>query len=262
MKRLLITGAAGVLGTMLRERLCEEAEILRLSDLNDLGAARAGEELVRCDLADAAAVEALVEGCDGIVHLGGISGEAPYDLIEAGNLRGVYNLYEAARKHGMPRILFASSNHTIGYYPQGQHLAPEDPVKPDTLYGVSKVFGEAVASFYHSKHGQESALVRIGSCMPVPTNHRMLATWFSYDDFVALVRAVFCAPSLGCPVIWGVSNNDAAWWDNSHVGHLGWQAKDNAEAYRAQIERDVARPPATAAMEKWQGGNLIEDIES
>lgn len=122
------------------------------------------KSLVRCALEDEQAVHDLVRGCDGIVHLGGVSVERAFDPIESANLRGVYNLYEAARLNGLPRILFASSNHTIGYYPQGKQLAPDTPFLPDGLYGVSKIFGEAMASLYHSKFGQETAIVRIGSC--------------------------------------------------------------------------------------------------
>ena len=133
MNRILITGAAGQLGGMLREKLKGRAGVLRLSDVADLGPAGEGEEIVPCDLADGAAVKRLVEGCDGIVHLGGISVEKSFDLIEAANLRGVYNLYEAARAHGMPRIVFASSNHTIGYHEQTERLDHTAPYRPDSL---------------------------------------------------------------------------------------------------------------------------------
>ncbi len=155
MKRILITGAAGQLGSTLRETLKPHAESLRLSDIAGITDLGPNEEFVQCDIADGAAVKALVEGCDAIVHLGGISVEKSFDLIEAANLRGVYNLYEAARLHGMPRIIFASSNHTIGYYRQDERLRHTDPFRPDSLYGVSKIFGEAIASLYHSKFGQE-----------------------------------------------------------------------------------------------------------
>lgn len=259
MKRLLITGAGGKLGSMLRGRLGHLAEIIRLSDVVDMGAAAANEEIIRCSLEDGGAVHALVKDCDGIVHLGGISVEKAYDPIEAANLRGVYNLYEAARLAGMPRILFASSNHTIGYYRQGEQLSPQTPFLPDGLYGVSKIFGEAMASLYHSKFGQETAIVRIGSCEEKPTNWRMLSTWLSHDDLVSLVEAVFHAPKLGCPVIWGVSANDDSWWDNSHVDFLGWQRRDNAARFRTDIERDVPRPDPDAAIAKYQGGVFIDE---
>lgn len=259
MKRLLITGAAGALGRAMRSRLAGTAEILRLSDISDLGPANLGEECVQCDLGDAAAVNRLVEGCDGILHLGGISVEDKFSKILNANLLGLYNLYEAARAHGQPRILFASSNHTVGFYRQDQHIDVNAPMRPDGLYGVSKCFGEHLARMYFEKFGQETALVRIGSCMEKPTNHRMLASWMSYRDFVALIERVFHAPMLGCPVIWGVSNNDRRWWDNSHADYLGWKPQDNAETYRAEIDAALGKPDPKAAMHVYQGGNFVND---
>ena len=259
MNRILITGAAGQLGTVLREKLRGHASILRLSDVADLPPAREGEEVVQCDLSDGAAVMKLVEGVDGIVHLGGISTERAFDLIEAANLRGVYNLYEAARAHGMPRIVFASSNHTIGYHDQTTRLDHGAPLRPDSLYGVSKIFGEAVASLYHDKFGQESALVRIGSCTPRPENWRMLATWLSHDDFVSLIGAVFAAPRLGCTMVWGASANDHGWWDNSHAAFLGWQPRDNAAHHADHIAATVPRPDPNAPIARYQGGAFTEE---
>lgn len=259
MERLLITGAAGGLGQMLRGRLSHLAPILRLADIAAAADPAPNEEIVQCDLADEEAVFRMVEGCDGIVHLGGISVERSFELIEAANLRGVYHLYEAARAHGLPRIIFASSNHTIGFYPQDQRLHADDPVRPDGLYGVSKVFGEAMARMYYEKFGQETAIVRIGSCTPAPRDWRMLSTWFSHDDFVSLIETVFRVPRLGCPIVWGASANDAGWWDNSASGYLGWVPRDNAAAYRALIETQVPRPSADAPVARYQGGTFTAD---
>ncbi|PRY85590.1 NAD-dependent epimerase/dehydratase family protein [Donghicola tyrosinivorans] len=253
MKRLLITGAAGGVGRVARTRLAHLADVIRLSDIADLGEAGPNEELVQCDLSDEAAVFELVKDCDAILHLGGVSIERTYDEIDAGNLRGVYNLYEAARANGMPRIVFASSNHTIGYYEQDQRLTVDMPTKPDGWYGVSKVFGEAVAHMYHQKFGQETAILRIGSLFDKPVDRRMMATWFSFDDFVSLMERVFAVPRLGCPTIWGASANTCGWWDNSHIGWLGWTPKDDSEVFRAEIEQQPKRP-ADAPDVIYQGG--------
>ncbi|MGI6247487.1 MAG: NAD-dependent epimerase/dehydratase family protein [Pseudochelatococcus sp.] len=259
MKRLLITGAAGGLGSVMRRRLAPLAQVLRLSDIADMGPAAANEEIVPCDLADGAAVARLVEGCDGIVHLGGISVERSYGLIRAGNIDGVFNLYEAARAHGRPRIVFASSNHTVGFYRQEERLTADMPTRPDGLYGVSKVFGEALAHMYHDKFGQESALVRIGSCTEKPLNHRMLSTWISPRDFASLIERVFSVPRLGCPVIWGISANAAGWWDNSHIGYLGWRPQDNAEDWRSELDATVPRPAPDDPVAEFQGGVFTRD---
>ncbi len=259
MKRLLITGAAGGLGSAMRPRLAHLADSLRLSDVADLGEAAPHEELVTCDLADPAAVEALVDGCDGIVHLGGISNEQPWSQIRSANIDGIVNLYEAARKHGNPRIVFASSNHAIGYYKQSEHLDAMVPTRPDGLYGVSKVFGEAIASMYHDKFGIETAIVRIGSCFAEPTTHRMLATWMSFEDFARLIERVFTAPRLGCPVIYGASANATNWWDNRHADYLGWRPQDSSEAFRAKVEATCARPGPDAPDALYQGGMFTAD---
>lgn len=254
MKRLLITGAAGALGSVCRRRLTHMAETLRLSDMADLGEAAPHEELVRCDLGDRAAVEAMVEGCDGIVHFGGRSTEDRWDVIRNANIDGMVNLYEAARRHGRPRIVFASSNHAIGYYEQTRRIDAAAPTRPDGLYGLSKVFGEQIARLYFDKFGIETASIRIGSCFPEPKNHRMLATWLSYDDLVRLIERVFAVPRLGCPVVFGASANDASWWDNGLAAYLGWVPKDNAEVYRAALDAALPRPAADAPDAVYQGG--------
>ncbi|MDQ0455706.1 NAD-dependent epimerase/dehydratase family protein [Rhizobium paknamense] len=258
MHRLLITGAAGGIGRVMREKLAPLATILRLSDITDLGTAADHEELVTCDLGDKASVDRLVDGCDGIVHLGGMSGEAPFSKIMHANIAGCYNLYEAARAHGQPRILLASSLHTVGFYRQDEYFDATIPPRPDGLYGVSKCFAEMMAQMYFDKFGQETAVVRIGSCFEHPRDQRMLATWFSYGDFASLAECVFKAPRLGCPIIWGVSNNDACWWDNRKANFLGWRPKDNAGEYRAHIEATVPPPDPNSASALYQGGPFTE----
>lgn len=260
MKRLLITGANGGLGSVCRQRLGHLADTIRLSARKGLGEAGPNEEIVYCDLGDKAAVEALVEGCDGIVHMGGQATEAPWETIRNANIDGMFHLYEAARKSSTtPRIIFASSNHAIGYYQQTERLDANSPTKPDGLYGLSKVFGEAMASMYYHKFGIETASIRIGSCFPEPKNHRMLSTWMSYDDFILLIERIFTVPRLGCPIIYGASANDASWWDNREVAYLGWQPKDNAEVFRAKIDAAMSPPPKDDVNAFYQGGGFAGD---
>lgn len=257
LKKLLITGAAGGLGRLARENLADVAETLRLTDIAALERVSSNEEVMCGDLGDSAFVDRLVEGCDGILHLGGISVENHFDAILHANIIGVHNLYSAAQKHGQPRILFASSNHTIGFHTPSTRLDAASTLRPDSYYGVSKCFGEAVASLYHDKLGQETAIVRIGSCYPKPHDVRMLSTWLSPRDFLALIRRVFTVPTLGCPVIYGVSANRDCWWDNQAVRHLGWEPQDSSETYRAEIEAQAAEHDQnTDRMLKYQGGNF------
>ena len=256
MQRLLITGAAGGLGKLLRQELAGYAPILRLSDIADLGNAAPGEETVTCDLADAAAVSDLVAGCDFIVHLGGISTENTFESILQANLRGTYNVFEAARKHGKPRILFASSNHAIGFHDRETRLDGTSSTRPDSLYGVSKCFGEALASYYYDKFGIETVCVRIGSCFPEPRDRRMLATWLSGADFVRLVKCVAEAPRVGHTIVYGASANREQWWDNTHAGFLGWEPQDSAEQFRAKIEAATPRPDPNDPAVRYQGGGF------
>lgn len=255
LKKLLITGAAGGVGRLIAGQLGAVAETFRLSDIAPIENPEA--EFVPCDLSDAEAVDRLVEGCDGILHLGGISVERSFDEILGPNLIGVHNIYEAARKHGGPRVLFASSNHVVGYYRQDEHLDATAAHQPDGWYGISKSYGEAVALMYHRKFGIESALVRIGSCFAEPKDRRMLATWMAAEDFVSLIERVFLAPRLGCPVIYGISNNDIRWWDNSKVAYLGWKPKRNSAEFAEKVEQ-LPMPAPDASVSVYQGGAFTD----
>ena len=254
--RLLVTGAAGGIGRLVRGRLGGVAEIVRLSDIQPLDGVGKGEEVEVCDLAEFDAVRSLVRGCDGILHLGGKSIEGTFDEILQSNLIGLYNVYEAARQEGVSRVLFPSSNHAIGFHEREARLDAAAPLRPDSLYGASKCYGEAIARLYYDKFGIESAIVRIGSCFKEPLDHRMLATWLSPDDFIRLIERVFLAHRLGCPVIYGVSANDECWWDNSSVEYLGWRPRDNAEAFRAQLDARFEPPAANDPGTRFQGGKF------
>ena len=255
--RLLLTGAGGNLGKVLRERLPKYADVLRISDISDLGAARKGEEVIPCNLADPHAVDALVAGTDAIVHLGGISVERPFEEILPANIQGVYNLYEAARRHGVRRIVFASSNHTIGFYKQGEVIDNTVPTKPDGYYGLSKVFGEQLASFYFDRYGIETVAIRIGSSFAEPQDRRMLVTWLGYDDLEQLIRRAVFVPKVGFTVVYGMSANRDRWWDNRYAVHLGYVPTETSEIFRTQVE---AQPPLPAddPAALYQGGAFVK----
>ncbi|MEO1694715.1 MAG: NAD(P)-dependent oxidoreductase, partial [Pseudomonadota bacterium] len=241
LKRLLMTGAAGGVGTAIRPLLPAFAEHVVLSDIAEIDDCAAHETFKPCELSDEAAVADLVTGCDGIIHFGGISIEKPFDLILQGNIVGLYNLYEAARHNGKPRIIFASSNHAIGYYRRDQRLDNTVVPQPDSLYGVSKVFGENIASLYFNKFSQETLSVRIGSCFPEPKNPRMLATWMAVEDLADLCARAFAAPRLGHTIVYGASANDETWWDNSNAAFLGWTPQHTSAKWRAEVL--AAAPP-------------------
>jgi uronate dehydrogenase len=248
--RVLVTGAAGALGKELRRRLYGRYQLLRLSDANAMEAARNGEEVVLCDLADAAAVDKICEGIDAIVHLGGQSIEAPWARIIQSNLVGCINLYEGARKAKVDRVIFASSNHAIGFYHRRQRLDHNSAPKPDSRYGVSKAFGEDLARYYALKHGIRGLCLRIGSCYPKPINARFLSTWLSYDDFDRLIEVGLNADYV-YEIAYGVSDNTRSWWDNSRIKALGYNPKDNAEAFAKEVGQIVSDNPIDEAR---QGG--------
>lgn len=255
-QRLLLTGAAGGLGRVLREHLKPFARTLRLSDRADMAPACGPEEEVQvCDLSDKQSVDALVAGCDAIVHLGGISVERPFEEILEANIRGVFHLYEAARRHGVKRVVFASSNHVIGFYRQTEFLDHQAPHRPDGYYGLSKAFGEDLSRFYFDRYGIETVCIRIGSSFPEPRDHRMLHTWLSYGDLTELVRCALFAPEVGHAVVYGVSDNPGAWWDADAGARIGFQARDSSQAFQARIDA-LPRPPADAPAAVYQGGNF------
>ena len=256
-KRLLLTGAAGGLGRVLRPRLKAYCDVLRLSDLSDLGSAAAGEELSQVPLQDGAAVHQLLEGVDAVVHLGGVSVEAAFDPILQANIVGTYNLYEAARKHGVKRVLFASSNHVTGFYRQDEVLDTNAVPRPDGLYGVSKAFGENLARFYFDRYGIETACLRIGSSFAEPKDRRMLATWMSFDDLERLVVSCLTAPLVGYSVVYGMSNNRTQWWDNTKAKHLGYVPQDSSEPFRAAVEARQAPLDYNDPAVLYQGGAFV-----
>ena len=256
-QKLLLTGAAGGLGQALRERLKANCAVLRLSDVKAFGAVGPSEEMVLADLADPAAVDAMVSGVDAIVHLGGISVEGPFAPILQANILGIYHLYEAARKHGVKRVVFASSNHVTGFYRQDETITADHPPRPDGLYGLSKAFGEDLSRFYFDRYGIETACVRIGSSFPEPKDRRMLATWLSYDDLHRLVTACLTTPVLGHSIVFGMSDNAVTWWDNSRARHIGYVSKDSSDIFRDAVYARTPSPDLNDPVAQFQGGGFV-----
>ena len=260
--RLLVTGAAGALGRVLREALVQDVgpnrewAQLRVSDRAPLSDARPHEEVVICDLADREAMERLLVGVDAVVHLGGQSVETPFEGICEANIKGVFNLYEAARLAGCKRVVMASSNHVTGCYDQGEFVSPEMPARPDGYYGVSKLFAEGMASMYFDRYGIETVSLRLGSVIPKAEDRRGLSTWLSYPDFFRLTHASLRAKNVGNTTVYGVSANPHKWWSESGWDKIGYVPQDSAEPLRAEIEHKVF--PEGSMMAKKQGGLFLD----
>ena len=238
--RILITGAAGTIGHDLRQGLRGRHELLRLLDVAPQEPARDGEEVVTADVADGAAVAEAPAGVDAIVHLAANPVDAPFDVLLEPNIVGTQRVFEAALAAGVPRVVYASSHHAAGFWPRSHPMRVTDPVRPDSHYGVSKVFGEAVARLCHDKHGLQVACLRIQSWTERPTDSRHLGSWLSPRDGVELVDRCLSAPGLGFAVIWGVSANTRGWLVQEDLAWLGWEPVDDAEAFAAEVEDEPA----------------------
>jgi uronate dehydrogenase len=228
MERLLITGAAGAIGTVLRPALREGLAELRLSDIADVTDLAANETFVRADLTDFDAVQRAVDGVDAVVHLGAVPNEAAFEVIAGPNLHGVYHVLEACRRAGVPRIVYASSNHATGMYPVGEPLDGGVTPRPDGLYGASKVFGEAMARMYVDRFGLTAVCLRIGSFKARPEEERELSTWLSHADGVRLVQAALTA-DVDFAIVYGASANTRRWWPADTA--IGFVPEDDAEAF-------------------------------
>ncbi|QJC56065.1 Uronate dehydrogenase [Polaromonas vacuolata] len=257
-KKLLLTGAAGGLGMVLRTRLKANCSLLRLSDRVAFGAAEADEEIMLADLADAAAVDSIVAGVDAIIHMGGVSVEGPFAPIMQANILGVVNLYEAARKHGVNRVIFASSNHVTGFYRQDQTITADHAPRPDGFYALSKAFGENLSRLYFDRYGIETACVRIGSSFAEPLDRRMLATWLSFDDLHRLITACLTTPVLGHSIVFGMSHNAVTWWDNAKARHIGYVPLDSSDIFRDAVYAKTQMPDASDPATVYQGGGFVK----
>ena len=231
---LVITGAAGRLGAYLRSSLAEVATSALLLDIVAPPQAEAGEpvEIHQGSVTDPDLLDAVCAGADAIVHLGGFAGDAPWpDLFEV-NVGGTFQVLEAARRHGLKRVVVASSNHAVGFHVRGsQPLADDVAPRPDSLYGASKAAGEALCQFYSVKYSMDVVCLRIGSCFDTPENRRMLSTWLSPADFVRLIRASLTTSRPGFQLVWGVSANTRRWWSTTGGDAIGFRPEDDAESF-------------------------------
>src|SRR5450759_4290750 len=253
MPRILMTGASGGIGTALRKLLPPIYPDLLLSDLKapaDLGPE---EKFRAAELSDLAQVEAICEGVDGIPHFGGFSIEGPWDAILQSNIIGCYNLFEAARKKRVKRIVFASSNHAVGFYPRHHRIGTDVTARPDSRYGVSKVFGEAVGALYADKHGLKVTCIRIGNFGDKPLDHRRLSIWLKPEDLLQLCRIGLDHPDIHFEILYGASYNERAWWDNHRAYDLGCRPNGRAENFREHAMAQQAKLAPDPVSDFYQG---------
>lgn len=242
MKKLVLTGAAGRLGSYLREPLTKLADELVSTDIaEDIGTLYPGESYVQADLADLDAMIDVLKGADMVVHFGAIGDEAPFEEILGPNIIGAHNVWEAAFRNGVKRVVYASSVHAVGMHKIADNIGLDAPHRPDTFYGLAKCFAEDLGRMYWDKRGVESVHMRIFSCAQVVAS-RSLSTWLSYDDLIRMVTAAITAQTVGFSIVYGISNNDRAPVHNTGAGHIGYKPQDNAEQFAEAILADA--PPA------------------
>ncbi|WP_410605286.1 NAD-dependent epimerase/dehydratase family protein [Amycolatopsis sp. lyj-90] len=258
-QRVLITGSAGIVGTLMRPRLRRSGRVLRLLDLAAQPEAAGGEdvELITASVTDPEAMAKACAGVDAVIHLGGHSRENSWEATLDVNINGTHTVLEAARAAGVPRVILASSNHSVGFRRNdetGENGLPADSTpRPDTYYGVSKAAIESLGSLYHSRFGMDVIVIRIGSCFedPLVLGPRGLTTWLSPDDGARLFEACLSYPSPGYRLIWGVSDNTRRIYSLAEAEELGYKSLDNAETYADQL---ADRPAPTGAAAEYVGG--------
>jgi len=254
MKKLVLTGAAGRLGSYLREPLSKMCDELVSTDcVDDIGKLYPGETYAKGDLASFDDMMGVLEGADMVVHMGAIADEAPFEKLLGPNIVGAYNVWEAAYRHGVKRVVYSSSIHAVGMHPKNECIDTEARHRPDTFYGLAKCFAEDLGSMYWDKRGLESVHLRILSCAQV-TNARALGSWLSYDDLIQLVQRCIEAPATGFSIVYGVSNNDRATVDNTKASFLGYRPKDNAEQFAEAILAETPPSNAQDPGNMYQGG--------
>lgn len=256
MKKIVLTGAGGSIGTVLRAHFADTGRPLTITDIRELSGVRSSETAVVGDLSDAAFTRALLQDADAVIHMAGVSTNKSFEEILPHNIVALNNLYVAAREQGVRRVIFASSNHATGMYTTNTTLTPQVVFNPDSYYGLSKVFGEALARMFWEKHEVESVCLRIGSFLQKPTSPRHLSTWLSFPDLCALVDASLVDEQLGFEIVYGVSANIRKYWDNSS-SRVAYTPTDNAETFLADIERGGIK--LTDIEARYQGGDYVAD---
>ncbi|MGE0501957.1 MAG: NAD-dependent epimerase/dehydratase family protein [Rhizobiaceae bacterium] len=250
-RKVLITGAGGALGSLLVRAFRDRYELRVTTREPRADGLFDGLEVRYATLGDLGAMEALCEGIDTVVHLGGRSLEDSWDEISRSNIDGAYAIFEAARRQRVRRLVYASSHHVGGFLPRDRVTGVTDEYRPDSLYGVSKVFGEALGRLYADKHGMSVICQRIGVCRPAPPHRRSLWSWLSEPDFVDLTVRCIEADGIHFHIVYGVSDNTRKQWDDSGARVIGFFPKDDAETFVPAMAGKLDEPAFDA---RFQGG--------
>jgi uronate dehydrogenase len=236
-QRVLLTGAAGKLGRRLRGPLSALCRELVMTDLVPVTCLRENERYVYCDMSDADSVSRLTAGVDSIVHFAGYPREADWATLIPANIVATTNLWEAALSKNVKKIIYASTNHVVGFHPTTRRIGVRADIKCDSRYGVSKAFTEILAQFYYDKYALESLGLRIGRCEDAPTDGRMMSTWIHPDDLAQLVK-LGLTRSVGASVLYGISSNLRAWCFNPSDPAFPYLPQHTADDFEVDIPKE------------------------
>ena len=253
---IVLTGGAGRVGRALRTALADKVGAVRIVDVVDPGPLAKNETWSSADISDVTALTASFEGADAIVHLAGYPNERGIEDLLRVNVLGTHNVYEAAKRSGIGRVVFGSSNHVMGFYPRDERVGVDDPLRPDSLYALSKCWGELEAGIYYQKAGIRSLIIRIGNASKQPLDARSLAIWISPRDLAQLVLIGLDHPDIECTTVFGASESDVGWWDNSVATALGYRPQDRIADFAAPeaFEQKPSALPHVADF--FQGGRF------
>jgi nucleoside-diphosphate-sugar epimerase len=241
-KRVLITGAAGRIGSSLAHSLGDRYD-LRLHYHHNVPAQPPTSNVVIADVAKYEEIAPALNGIDAVIHMAADpSTSATWESVRDRNIVGTYNVFESARLAGVRKIIFASTNHVMGMYDRDRQwpIYASQPVRPDSLYGVSKAFGESLARHYVDRYGLSIICLRIGWFLEKPRDEIGLWMWLSPRDCSQVVwRSIESPLSFG--VFYAISRNSRRHWDITEtIERLGYQPEDDAEVYAEEIMRNDA----------------------
>lgn len=230
-KRIAITGAAGLVGTGLRQQLRARGYRLLSLDIKPITDAGSNETTAVVDICDQAALTALLRGCDAVVHLAACTTDAAWPDQVRLSVEGCISLFDAARDAGVKRVVYASSHHVVGLHPRQPHgprMGVEAMLRPDSRYAVGKAFGESIGALYAYKYGMQVMAVRIGNVNTHAIDRRRLGSWFSWRDLGQLVSIGIEHPDVVFDVVYGISDATGRHYDNSSAYKLGYRPEDGA----------------------------------